>query len=53
MYSVHLNSFAFPATRRPRIRPKRPRIELKISITRILTNLGVVSMESAGSGGRG
>lgn len=30
---------AFWATRRPTIRPNRPRTELKISTTRILTNL--------------
>ena len=35
----YLNSPAFPETSSPMIKPKRPRTELKISMTRILTNL--------------
>lgn len=40
-FLVHFyaKSLAFPDKRRPMIRPKRPRTELKISMTRIFTNL--------------
>jgi hypothetical protein len=36
---IQEKSEAFPDTSRPMIRPKRPRTELKISMTKILTNL--------------
>jgi hypothetical protein len=36
---IYLKSFAFEDTNNPMMRPKSPRTELKISITRILTNL--------------
>jgi hypothetical protein len=35
----YAKSFDFPDTRRPMMRPKSPNTELKISITKILTNL--------------
>jgi hypothetical protein len=35
----HSKSVAFPESKRPMINPKRPRMELKISIMKILTNL--------------
>ena len=39
LISNHLNSGALLDTSKPMMSPKRPRIELKISITRTLTNL--------------
>jgi hypothetical protein len=39
-------SKAFPPTNRPVIRPNSPRTELKISMTRILTNLRYREMVS-------
>jgi hypothetical protein len=38
-YASMLNSFAFSTISRPIIRPNKPRTELKISITKTLTNL--------------
>jgi hypothetical protein len=41
--SIYSKSGALLWTSRPMMRPKRPRIELKISMTRIFTNLHLVS----------
>jgi hypothetical protein len=47
--SFYLNSVAFCDTNSPMMRPNNPRTELKISMTRILTNLiGIVNTEEVG-----
>jgi hypothetical protein len=49
--SFYLNSIAFCDTRRPMMRPNSPRTELKISMTRILTNLTELSVRKKNEGG--